>query len=110
MEKTDLKRKIEELELEINGQIPEYIKILNEKVVKIRAGNDWEGYKWHIITIDDVAKYIKYESNNIESGCRRIGTLVGDWRPIDRLAKLLWNGIFKKLNPDKECRQVLENA
>ena len=104
------KEKVEELELEVNGQIPEYIKILNEKVVKVRAGSDWEGYKWHIITIDDVARYIKHESGNILNGCRRLGTIIGDWRPINELAKLLWNGIFTKLNPEQECRRALENA
>lgn len=103
----NLKRKIEKLEFEINGQVPEYIKILDKKVVKVGINFEWEGYRWYTITMNDVARYIRY---NEISSLQKIGTAIGDWRLAKRLAKLLWNGIFTKLNSEQECRRTLENA
>jgi len=99
---------IEKLELEINGEIPEYIKILSYQVIKVRVGSDWEGYKWHAITFDDVVKYLKYESSSL-SGVRRLGTILGDWRNIDVLGSNLWD-IFARLNDRNECRKVFERV
>ena len=107
MTKKISKEEIEELENKVNGDLPEYIKILTPTLVKVRAGSDWEGYEWHTLTIQDVAKYIRYESGNL-SGIRTLGSIIGDWRPIDNLAQIIWNGIFTKLNSEKVCRKVLE--
>lgn len=39
------------------------------------------------IRIADVAKYFRYEAQNITSGCRTLAGIVGDWRPIDHIAQ-----------------------
>lgn len=73
--------------------LPEYIKIKNNRRIAVRM----EDKKWHDVTVNDVAKYYKYEACNIVSGCRTLAGIVGDWRPIDNLASdCLY--IFKELN------------
>ena len=105
--KKDSPEQFEKLELEINGEIPEYIRILSNKVVKVRAGSDWQGFRWHTITLYDAIKYIRFESNSL-SGYRQIGDLGGDWRQIDFLAQLIWNNVFSRLNSKADCEKALK--
>lgn len=48
------------------------------------------------ITINDVIKYYRFEANSM-SGCRSLGRIVGDWRPIDELANFCLE-YFKEIN------------
>ena len=74
------------LELLDGLDLPEYIEVINKTTLKIRAGADWEGYKWHTITTKDLVDYRNGDARNISSGIRSLGTIRGDWRPIDGLA------------------------
>ena len=60
------------------------------------------GYKK--ISVEDVIKYYRYEAPNIESGCRTIASISGDWRPIDNIAKFCLE-IFKIINT-KDLRKI----
>jgi len=51
----------------------------------------------HIVPIGDVAEYYAYEAGNLLSGCRKLGSITGDWRNIDALAKECLE-IFKCVN------------
>ena len=81
-------------------EVPEYFKKITREKIVIRAGSDWEGYKDHTITIEDVVAYYATQAGNLLSGCRQLGTIVGDWRNIDYLAKECLQ-IFKHLNREK---------
>jgi hypothetical protein len=48
------------------------------------------------ITVKDVVKYYREEAASM-SGCRTLAGQVGDWRPIDNLAKIVL-GYFKTVN------------
>lgn len=72
---------IDEYELEI---------ALNEMGISMR------GYTIHVktgkkgniaITPKDVINYYAFEAQNLSSGIRTLGTINGDWRNIDELAK-----------------------
>lgn len=59
------------------------------------------------IKIADVVEYYRTQARNIVSGCRQIADIVGDWRPIDELAKTCLE-IYKVLRNDelkRECRK-----
>jgi len=43
--------------------------------------------KIHEVTPTDIAKYYITQANNIVSGMRQLSSIIGDWRPIDHLAK-----------------------
>jgi hypothetical protein len=86
------------------GEIPRWMSVKNRRTLIITAGSDWEGYKEHTITIEDVVEYYVSQAGNIVSGCRRLGSIVGDWRPIDNLAKTCLE-VFKTINID-ELRRV----
>ncbi len=49
------------------------------------------------ITLADVAAYYATETQNMTSGCRTLAGLIGDWRPIDRLASMALDW-FKRVN------------
>jgi hypothetical protein len=51
------------------------------------------------IRVEDVIYYYARDARNISSGCRRLGPLAGDWRPIDGLAKTCLE-IYKVLKCD----------
>jgi len=53
------------------------------------VGSDWDGIREVKITRDDLNVYFMREAHNLSSGMRRLGPVVGDWRPIDALAALL---------------------
>jgi hypothetical protein len=87
-----------------NQDLPEYIKIISPTKVKVKAGMEWKGYKWHTISVKDIVSYYyrtKGGARDIMSGIRYIGKgkneIAGDWRNIDYLAKEIL-GIFKEIN------------
>ena len=84
-------------------EIPKWMSVKNRRTLIITAGSDWEGYREHTITIEDVVEYFR-EAGNLLSGCRRLGTIIGDWRNIDYLAKTCLEA-FKVINID-ELRRV----
>lgn len=76
---------------------PEYLRRVTREKVIIKVDGGWEGVDEHIVTMADVAEYYAYEAGNIVSGCRKLGAIIGDWRPIDRMAKECLE-IFKCIN------------
>lgn len=79
----------EEEFIEFFGDIPEDVKSIGKTYITFKDGNK--------ITMQDVARYYAFEARNISSGCRQLGDLVGDWRPIDNLASTLHEW-FKYIN------------
>ena len=78
------------------GEVPEYFKRICKEYVVVLV-SDYRGSEEHKITIEDVVKYYATQAANITSGCRTIGTVTGDWRNIDYLAKESLK-IFKVIN------------
>jgi len=76
---------------------PEYLRRATREKVIIRVDGGWQGVDEHIVTIADVARYYAHEAGNLLSGCRKLGAIVGDWRPVDRLAEECL-AIFKCVN------------
>ena len=71
---------------------PSYLwRVIREKVIILVDGG------LQTVTIGNVAEYYAYEAGNILSGCRKLGAIVGDWRPVDRMAKECLE-IFKRIN------------
>jgi len=52
------------------------------------------------VTIEDVIYYYSHDARNISSGCRSLGSITGDWRPIDHLASTCLE-IYKVLKRDQ---------
>ena len=50
------------------------------------------------IRVGDVATYYRTQANSM-SGCREIAGIVGDWRPIDHIARACLD-YFKEVNPE----------
>lgn len=88
--------------------LPAGITLVNKSKVKIKI-DDWQGAKTHTISIEDLVLYYKVEARNITNGCRRLGTIVGDWRPVDYIAKDLLE-IFKVVNIEKLRKVALVNG
>ena len=61
--------------------IPDYIRSATKKSITI---NTSEGAKK--VTIEDVVRYYATDARDMTSGFRQLGSIGGDWRPIDRLA------------------------
>jgi hypothetical protein len=59
-------------------EIPIIIQTKNTLIVKA-------GEKNHFITRQDLRNYYQYQAGSM-SGCRELGTIKGDWRPIDNIA------------------------
>jgi len=76
---------------------PGYLRRVTKEKIIINVDGGWQGQGEHTITIKDVAEYYAYEANNLLSGCRTLGTITGDWRPVDRIAKECLE-IFKCVN------------
>ena len=97
-----------------NCELPEYIRAKNINVLVIETGNEWQGKKKHNVSIEDVIHYYFKDARNITSGVRSLGTIVGDWRPVDRLAKECLE-IFKIINKTalkragRKCGMELKN-
>ena len=85
------------------ANIPDYIVKAGKSFIVIRL-NDWRGKQELKIKIDDVINYYATQANNIVSGCRTLAGYIGDWRPVDGLAKeaLEW---FKFVNVETLKRQ-----
>jgi len=79
-----------------DGEIPEYFKRICKEYLVVLV-SDYPGSNEHKITIEDVVEYYATQATNITSGCRTIGTVSGDWRNIDYLAKECLE-IFKAIN------------
>lgn len=79
-----------------DGEVPEYFKRICKEHLVVLV-NDYGGSEEHKITIDDVTEYYATQATNIISGCRKIGTVSGDWRNINYLAQECLE-IFKAMN------------
>lgn len=79
------------------GDPPDYLRRVTREKIIIKVDGGWEGVDEHIVTVADVAEYYAHEAGNLLSGCRKLGAIVGDWRPIDRMAKECL-AIFKCVN------------
>jgi len=58
------------------------------------------GKKKTRIGVEDVIQYYAYEAGNLSSGCRTLAGIIGDWRPVDELAKQCLE-IYKVLKRDE---------
>lgn len=85
-------------------ELPGYLRKVTKEKIVVRAGSEWEGFKDHTVTLKDVARYYATEANNLLSGCRQLGTITGDWRNIDYLAKECLQ-IFKHINREALRRE-----
>jgi hypothetical protein len=59
------------------------------------------------VSAQDLIYYYAHDARNITSGCRQLGSMVGDWRPIDNIAKQVLE-IYKVLKRDilvRECKK-----
>jgi len=72
--------------------------------LKIRVSNVFDTVSVQKFTISDVVEYFATQARNITSGCRVLGGLAGDWRPVDELAHYCLE-YFKSVNI-KELRRV----
>jgi hypothetical protein len=61
------------------------------------------------VGVEDVIRYYKHEAGNITSGCRTLGKLSGDWRPIDELAKTCLN-IYKAIQRKQLVKEAKKNG
>jgi len=61
------------------------------------------------ITVENVIYYYAHDARNMTSGCRSLGELAGDWRPIDRLAKECLE-IYKVLKRDQLVREAKKHG
>jgi hypothetical protein len=77
---------------------PDWVKEAHEDHLLVII-EDWQGEHELTISMSDVANYYCTEASNMSSGCRRLAGWVGDWRPIDNLAKFCSN-YFKSINSD----------
>lgn len=84
-------------------EIPPYIERAGKSFIVIKV-SDWQGNQDLRIKIVDVAEYYANQANNIVSGCRKLAGYIGDWRPVDCLAKeaLEW---FKFVNAEELRRE-----
>ena len=74
-----------------------YLSVVNKGKLAVAVVEDGNN---HFITIQDVVEYYSTQANNIVSGCRQLGDIIGDWRPIDSLAKTCLE-VFKRLDIQK---------
>ncbi len=68
------------------ADVPAYIVKAGKSFIVIKL-NDWQGEQELKIKIGDVINYYATQANNIVSGCRTLAGYIGDWRPVDGLAK-----------------------
>ena len=69
-----------------------YINIIDKDTLSIRANDEKQR-----VTIPDILRYYRIETRSM-SGMRSLGSISGDWRPIDALAGTVLE-IFKEINP-----------
>ena len=102
--KAALKKLLDEF---YGNEIPEYILDAGKTFLKIRTDEVDPILQEAEITIRDVVIYYARDAKDINSGCRTLARITGDWRPIDQLAQefLEW---FKFINPDGLRREGLK--
>jgi hypothetical protein len=59
---------------------PQWLEVIDEDTIKVRVDGEWE-----TISKEDVNTY--FDTNHGMSGYRYLGSIGGDWRPIDELAE-----------------------
>jgi hypothetical protein len=63
----------------------------------VSVPEDWSGPSRVVrVRIFDVARYYQTEARSM-SGCRTLAGIVGDWRPVDRVARVCLEH-FKQVN------------
>ena len=102
--KAALKKLLDEF---YGNEIPGYILDAGKTFLKIRTDEVDAILQEAEITIRDVVIYYARDAKDINSGCRTLARITGDWRPIDQLAQecLEW---FKFVNPDGLRREGLK--
>jgi len=70
-------------------KLPDFILEVGDSYAVVRVGSDWDGVRDAKITRDDLDAYFVGDAHDLSSGIRRLGPVVGDWRPIDALADLV---------------------
>ncbi|RKZ11195.1 hypothetical protein DRQ25_00330 [Candidatus Fermentibacteria bacterium] len=63
------------------------LKGVSKNYVELVEDAGWQGKRLHLISKEDVDNY--YHTDWDMSGMREVGTLAGDWRPVDNLASFL---------------------
>lgn len=79
------------------SELPDAILSVTQEKIILRCDEGWRGVNVHAITLEDVAEYYATQANNLSSGCRTLGSIVGDWRPINYLANMCLE-TFKVVN------------
>src|SRR3972149_4189554 len=75
--------------MEDDMELPNWIRVKSKNRFRFRTPPmplPGEPVKWYDVTIADLIRYYHGDARNISSGCRTLGPIVGDWRPIDELA------------------------
>ena len=84
-----------------NSEIEEELKsmgiTLRGYTIHVKVQGEKEVYK---ISPEDVISYYAYQAGNISSGCRTLGGIIGDWRPVNELAKTCLQ-IYKVIKKDE---------
>jgi hypothetical protein len=70
-------------------ELPAFIVEVGANYAVVRVDSDWDGIREVKITRDDLNAYFAGDAHDLSSGIRRLGPVVGDWRPIDNLAHIL---------------------
>jgi len=83
-------------------ELPGFILEVGADYAIVRVGSDWDGVRDAKITRDDLDAYFAGDAHDLSSGLRRLGPVVGDWRPIDALAALLATTLGRDRNIN-EC-------
>ena len=85
-----------------DGEVPGYLRKVTKTEI-VMGVDTWRGAEEYTFTIEDIAEYYAHEANNIISGCRTLGDLTSDWRPVDNIARECLE-IFKHINVEKMKR------
>ena len=99
------REKLEKIELQVNGNLPEYIHILSPEVILMETNLESGAPKVYTITAQDIRRYFKERrwlaGRDIFGNYARLGEFVAPRRKINTLANLLWNEVFARLNSIK---------
>lgn len=83
---------------QIQEQLPEFIQIKDDETLLV-THSDWQGSRTDEITMKDIIEHYAYEAPSMKT-VRRIGSIMGDWRPIRDLAQIILD-VFKMINIEK---------
>jgi len=78
------------------GEAPGWVTEAKKNFIRLKV-SDWQGERSLKVTVKDVVVYYAGDARNITSGCRTLAGYVGDWRPVDELAKICLEW-FKRVN------------